>query len=612
MSEPAAPRQEDTGHIVRRLAGIAWEYRSDCLSLLGLQLLLTGLTVAILALTGAGIDVVRHAVEPDAPVSGLTGWLQSHLIGNDALKACLYLAALILLVAIGRAGLSYAYTIQSVRFLHGRVVVGMRARVYSKLQQLSFRFFDANASGSIINRVTADAHSIRLFIEGVVLQVAIISLTLAVCATYMFLTDWRLTLACLSLLPLQVWYAIRFSGRVRPAYEENRKLMDDLVLGFSESIQGVQTVKGLAAEERAKGDFARRNEAVRSQKQKVIGEVASFWPVVDGLSQLSLCILLGYGGWLFAQGQLALGTGLVTFAALLQQFAGQVATVATVVDNAQVALTGARRIFEILDTEPGVASRPEARSPGRFLGKVTFEGVSFEYRENNSVLRDISFTANPGERIAIAGATGSGKSALLSLIPRFYDPRSGRVTLDGHDLRDLPLAELRRQVGFVFQDNFLFSNTVAANIAFGHPDADRARIERAARIAGADGFIRELSEGYDSLLGESGVNLSGGQRQRLAIARALLLEPTVLLLDDPTSAIDPETEREILEAMEAAMEGRTTFIVAHRLATLRSADRILVLERGRLAQVGNHDELMAQDGPYRRGILVQTEGTAVP
>lgn len=612
MPEPAAPRQDDIGRIVRRLAGIAWEYRRDCLSLLGLQLLLTSLTVVVLALAGAGIDVVRHAMDPTSAVTGLTSWLMTHLLGDDPLGACLRLAALILVIALIRAALSYVYTLTSVRFLHGRVVVGMRARVYSKLQQLSFRFFDANASGSIINRVTADAHSIRLFIEGVVLQVAIITLTLAVCSAYMLLTDWRLTLACLSLLPLQVWYAIRFSRRVRPAYEENRKLMDDLVLGFSESIQGVQTVKGLAAEERAKADFARRNEAVRGQKQQVIGEVALFWPVIDGLSQLSLCMLLGYGGWMFAQGELALGTGLVAFAALLQQFAGQVATVATVVDNAQVALTGARRIFEILDTEPGVMSRPGARSPGRFLGRVAFEQVAFEYRENNSVLHDISFVAEPGERIAIAGATGSGKSALLSLIPRFYDPSSGRVTLDGHDLRGLPLSELRRQVGFVFQENFLFSNTVAANIAFGHPDANRERIERAARIAGADGFIRELPEGYDSLLGESGVNLSGGQRQRLAIARALLLEPTVLLLDDPTSAIDPETEREILEAMEAAMEGRTTFIVAHRLATLRSADRILVLERGRLVQVGKHEALMTVDGPYRRAIQVQTEGGIQP
>jgi ATP-binding cassette subfamily B protein len=256
-----------------------------------------------------------------------------------------------------------------------------------------------------------------------------------------------------------------------------------------------------------------------------------------------------------------------------------------------------------------VASLPAARSPGRFLGEVAFEDVSFEYRENDTVLHRLSFRARPGSRIAIAGATGAGKSALLSLIPRFYDPRSGRVTLDGHDLRDLPLPELRRQVGMVFQENFLFSNTIAANIAFGHPDASQARIERAAKVAGAHGFITALPEGYETYLGEGGVNLSGGQRQRLAIARALLLEPTVLLLDDPTSAIDPETEREILEAMESAMEGRTTFIVAHRLSTLRRADLILVLERGRLIQSGTHAELMAQDGQYRRAILVQSEGT---
>jgi ATP-binding cassette subfamily B protein len=606
MAEPAAAPAEPGRSVLRRLAGIAWEYRADCLLLLGLQLVLTGLTVAILALTGAGIDLVRWVSEAHAEPPAHLGWLPT----GSGLEACLWLAGLILLLAAIRAALSYAYGVASVRFLHGRVVVGLRARVYAKLQQLSFRFFDTNASGSIINRVTADAHSVRLFIEGVILQVAIIGLTLATCAAYMLATDWRLTLACLALLPLQVAYAIRFSRRVRPAYEENRERMDRLVLGFSETLQGIQAVKGLAGEERARAAFAARNEDVRAQKQVVIGEIALFWPVIDGLNHLSLCILLGFGGWMVVQGELALGTGLVAFAALLQQFAGQVATVATVVDNAQVALTGAKRIFEVLDTEPGVASKAGARSPGRFLGRVAFENVSFEYRERDTVLRDLSFVAEPGQRIAVAGATGSGKSALLSLIPRFYDPRAGRVTLDGHDLRDLPLPELRRQVGVVFQDNFLFSNTIAANIAFGHPEASRERIERAARVAKADAFIRELPEGYDTLLGESGVNLSGGQRQRLAIARALLLEPTVLLLDDPTSAIDAETEREILSAMEAAMEGRTTFIVAHRLATLRRADRILVLDRGRLAQSGTHDELMAADGPYRRAILVQTEGGA--
>jgi ATP-binding cassette subfamily B protein len=548
--------------------------------------------------------LVRWAADPTAPAPANLHWLPS----GSALASCGWLAGLILALAAIRAVLSYAYGVASVRFLHGQIVVGLRAKVYAQLQQLSFRYFDTNASGSIINRVTADAHSIRLFIEGVVLQVAIIVLTLGACAAYMFATDWRLTLACLAFLPLQIAFAIRFSRRVRPAYEENRERMDKLVLAFSETVQGVQTVKGLASEPRSLATFAARNEDVRKQKQQVIGEVATFWPVIDGINHLSLAVLLGYGGWRVMEGELALGSGLVAFAALLQQFAGQVATVATVVDNAQISMTGAKRIFEILDTEPGVASRPDARSPGRFLGRIAFEKVAFDYRERDTVLRDLSFVAEPGQRIAIAGATGSGKSALLSLIPRFYDPRSGRVTLDGHDLRDLPLPELRRQVGMVFQDNFLFSNTVAANIAFGHPDASRERIERAAKIAKADTFIRELPEGYDTLLGESGVNLSGGQRQRLAIARALLLEPTVLLLDDPTSAIDAETERDILEAMESAMEGRTTFIVAHRLATLRRADRILVLERGRLVQSGNHQELMACEGPYRRAILVQSEG----
>jgi len=427
----------------------------------------------------------------------------------------------------------------------------------------------------------------------------------------MLRTDWRLTLACLAVLPLQIWFAIRFSKKVRPAYEENRDLMDRMVLGFSENVQGIQVVKGFALEPRVMGRFAGWSEDIRLQKRKVFGEIALFWPVIDGLNRLSMAILIGYGGWMVARGEIALGTGLVAFAGLLQQFSTQVTTLAAVVDNAQVSLAGAKRIFEILDTDPGVATEPGAASPGRFLGRVAFENVSFEYQENDSVLHELSFVAEPGQRIAIAGATGAGKSALLSLIPRFYDPRSGRVTLDGHDIRALPLPELRRQVGMVFQENFLFSNTIAANIAFGHPDATQERIERAARIAGAHAFIMALPEGYETFLGEGGVNLSGGQRQRIAIARALLLEPTVLLLDDPTSAIDPETEKEIMEAMEAAMVGRTTFIVAHRLSTLRRADQILVLEHGKLVQVGTHAQLMAQDGHYRRAILVQSEGVVV-
>ena len=425
----------------------------------------------------------------------------------------------------------------------------------------------------------------------------------------MFRTDWRLTLACLSVLPFQIWFAIRFSRKVRPAYEENRELMDRMVLGFSENVQGIQVVKGFALEPRVQGRFAGWSEAIRVQKRKVFTEVALFWPVIDGLNRL----LDGHPH------RLRRLDGRARRARPRHRPGRLRRPAATVLRPGDDARLGRRQRAGLLGgrethlRDPGHRSgRGEteagASSPGRFVGRVAFENVSFEFQDNATVLRDLSFVAEPGQRIAIAGATGAGKSALLSLIPRFYDPRSGRVTLDGHDIRRLPLPELRRQVGMVFQENFLFSNTIAANIAFGHPEATQERIERAARIAGAHDFIKALPEGYETFLGEGGVNLSGGQRQRIAIARALLLEPTVLFLDDPTSAIDPETEKEIMEAMESAMAGRTTFIVAHRLSTLRRADLILVLDRGRLAQVGTHAQLMAEDGHYRRAILVQSEG----
>ncbi|MEY3853634.1 MAG: hypothetical protein RI910_2614, partial [Verrucomicrobiota bacterium] len=429
-ADPAPPTPDARDATLRRLLRIAWSYRADCLQLLGLQLAVVFLTVAVVALAGVGIDFVRHCADRTVPAPALPFFVPADATDKAVF---VWLGAGILVAAVLRATLAFVFGLVSVRFLHGRIVVNLRSQVFAKLQQLSFRFFDSNASGSIINRVTSDAHAIRLFIEGVVLQLAIIALTLAACAAYMFRTDWRLTLACLSVLPFQVWFAIRFSRKVRPAYEENRELMDRMVLGFSENVQGIQVVKGFALEPRVQGRFAGWSEAIRVQKRKVFTEVALFWPVIDALNRLSMAVLIGYGGWMVARGELALGTGLVAFAGLLQQFSAQVTTLASVVDNAQVSLAGAKRIFEILDTDPGVETEAGASSPGRFVGRVAFENVSFEFQDNATVLRDLSFVAEPGQRIAIAGATGAGKSALLSLIPRFYDPRSGRVTLDGHD-----------------------------------------------------------------------------------------------------------------------------------------------------------------------------------
>jgi ATP-binding cassette subfamily B protein len=290
---------------------------------------------------------------------------------------------------------------------------------------------------------------------------------------------------------------------------------------------------------------------------------------------------------------------------MLQQFSAQIANIAAVANSMQESLTGARRVFEVLDAPLEIVNAPDPMWLPRVWGRVTFEHVWFD-PGTEPVLHDVSFEVQPGQCVAVVGPTGSGKSALLSLIPRFYDPSKGRLLIDGVDIRNLELSAARRNVGLVFQESFLFSTTVAANIAFGVPGATREQIEKAARIASAHDFILELPKGYDTILGEGGSGLSGGQRQRLAIARAVLLDPAILLLDDPTASIDAETEHEIVQAMQSAMLGRTTFIVAHRLSTLRNADLVIVLDRGRIVQMGTHEDLLRRDGYYATAARLQT------
>ncbi len=591
--------------VIRRLLALSWRYRRECIKVFVYQLILVVMGLGGLGLTGLGIDYVRFQVQPgvNPPHWPLRLVPPATWTPMNVLMA---IAAVMLALAMLRALLTYASSVAVAVLMERYIVVEMRASVYEKLQRLSFRFYDANETGSIINRVTGDSRAVANFVNNVLIQGVIMVLLLVTYISFMLVVHARLALACLATVPLLWVIAAAFSRAVQPGYARNRQLVDRMILHVAETAEGIQTIKGFAREREQFQIFEASNEAVRVQQQNIFWRVSLFVPGTGMLTLINITVLLAYGGHLVITGELALGTGMVVFAALLQQFSAQVLNITQIANTIQQSLVGARRVFEVLDAPVEIVNPRDATPLPRARGAIRFENVSFGYNgTENPELQDITFDASPGECIAILGPTGSGKTTLLSLIPRFYDPQRGRVLIDGIDVRHIDLDDLRRNVGLVFQESFLFSNTVAANIAFGHPNATREEIERAATIAAAHEFIITLPKGYDTLLGEGGKDLSGGQRQRLAIARALLLDPAILLLDDPTAAVDPETEKEILEAIENAMRGRTTFIVANRMSTLRRAHRILVLEDGRIVQVGTHDELMSRAGAYRRTAELQ-------
>ncbi|NLF31263.1 MAG: ABC transporter ATP-binding protein [Planctomycetes bacterium] len=568
------------------------------------------MTLLVLALSGLsfvglGLDVIRHAASHGSvPAPAWPLHLRPPDTWDPRLTVAL-IAACVLVFALLRALINGWYTVAMSDLTQGRIVVDLRAQIYDKLQRLSFRFYDSNAVGSIINRVTGDVQQTRMFVDGVLMQTLILTISLATYFVYMAFIHLPLTLACLASTPGIFLLARRFSRVVQPAYRRERELFDDLVMGVNEAVNGAAVIKGFAREGHEVARFVERSRRLTGQKQWIFWRATTYPQAISLLTQLNLVVLLAYGGILVVRGELPLGMGMVVFAGLLQQFSAQVSNLANVANSMQQSLTGARRVFEVLDTPVEILSPAAARPLGSDRFEVELRNVTFGYDPAAPVLREVSLVARPGQVVAILGQTGAGKSTLLSLVPRFYDPQDGAVFVEGKDVRDLELTDLRRRVGVVFQESFLFSASIAENIAFGHPEATRGQIEAAAKVAMAHQFIMDLPDGYDTLLREAGSNLSGGQRQRLAIARAVLLEPAILLLDDPTAAVDPQTEGEILDAMESAMAGRTTFVVAHRLGTLMRADTVAMLHRGRIVQTGTHAELMRQGGPYRMTVGYQ-------
>ncbi|MBI1901001.1 MAG: ABC transporter ATP-binding protein [Planctomycetia bacterium] len=579
------------------MLALGWQYRTPALGVVLFQMVLVAMSLCGLGLAGLGIDYIRHQLDaasgpPKFPlgVSPPTSWAPWHVVAA--------IAAGVLAVALVNTLLRYFASVASAG-LSQRLLLQLRSDVYDKLQRQSFRFFDAANSSSLINRAAGDVNAVRAFIDGVVIKVLTVGLSLAVYLAYMLSVHPGLTAACLASTPLLWLGAALFSRRVQPEYRKSSELADGVILTLVENIQGISVVKGFARERQEIQKFREANRRVRDQKRRIFWRISTYQPLMGLVTQINMLVLIGYGGYLVIHGEMPLGAGLFVFANLLHEFANQVGQITNIANTIQSSLVAAERVFEVLDTPVEIKSATGAVRLPRCRGEISFDDVTFAYKPGEIVLQNVSLEVRPGECLGIVGETGAGKSTLLALLSRFYDVSAGAVRIDGHDLRSLDLTDLRRNIGIVFQENFLFSNTVAANIAFGHPEATRDEIERAARLAAAHEFIAALPEGYDTVVGEYGANLSGGQRQRLAIARALLLDPAILVLDDATASVDPEVEHEIQQSIEGALAERTTLIVSNRISSLMRADRIVVLREGRIIQTGTPPELLAHEGYYR-------------
>jgi ATP-binding cassette subfamily B protein len=557
-----------------RLLGFLRPYKRGVVWSLVLAALAMACTVAIPWLTGRAVDRISAHDE-----AGLR-MLAIGVVGFAAAR--LVLSVLRRLVA-GQVSLAIEYDLRNL--------------IYAHLQRLELGFFAGQQTGQLMSRATVDLSSVRFFLGYGLVFILQSGLTILLAAVAMFLL--QPTLAALALLPVPfvVLVAARYGHRSRPALQEVQQRIAEVTAEVEENISGVRVVKAFAAERRQLDRFRGAVARVFVQSMHATRLRAFYNPFLAFLPNLGLAVILLVGGRQVVNGSLSLGD-FTAFYTYLLMLIGPMRMLGVALGMAQRATASGARLLEILDREPLIASPPGAQPLPRGRGRVELRDVTFGYGHGAASLRDVSLVVEPGSTVALVGATGSGKTTLVQLLPRLYDPQQGAVLIDGADVRTLDVVSLRSQIAIVDDDPFLFSDTVGANISYGRPDATREEIERAAERAQAAGFIAELPDGYDTRVGERGLTLSGGQRQRMAIARAFLADPRILVLDDATSSVDASTEREIKAALREVMAGRTTFVIAHRLSTIALADDIVVLERGRIAARGSHDELLRESELY--------------
>ncbi len=492
----------------------------------------------------------------------------------------------------------------------GRTVRDIRADLFARTQTLPLRFFDRRAHGDLMSRLTNDVENINLVLTDSATQLVSGVLGMIGVAAVMFWLNPNLALVSIATISVLTLTLTRWiASRTRDGFRAQQAALGDLNGLIEETISGQRVVKAYGREGATIAQFDSANAEVRVAATRAQTLAGYMGPLLNMTGNIGLAIVAGTGGWLAVRGLATVGT-IAAFITYTRQFSRPLTDIATLYNTIQSAVAGAERVFAIIDEEPEIDAPTSTADPARLAGSVVFDRVSFGYDPGVPVLRDVSLTAQPGQLIALIGPTGAGKTTVVNLLTRFYEIDSGQITIDGRDLRTIPKDELRRQLGIVLQDTYLFSGTVADNIRYGRLDATDEEVIAAATLANADGFIRRLPHGYATPLSERASNLSQGQRQLLAIARAVLADPAILILDEATSSVDTRTERQIQEAMLRLMAGRTSFVIAHRLSTIRDADQILVVHGGTIIERGTHDDLLAQNGFYATLYTNQFRATA--
>ena len=484
------------------------------------------------------------------------------------------------------------------------VIIDIRAAGFKKLQRLSVSFYDKNKTGTIMSYVTNDVNALQSAMVENTIEMITEGFILIGSVVAMIYLDWRLTLFTVCTFPVVLWFMEFFGKKIRKTGGRIQECTADITSVLQESVASARVIKSFVREDYEVDRFDVENRANFRANMKNAQLMATLTPVVELVAAIGVTMIIWYGGNNVINGTITAGS-LVAFLTYAVNISNPIKRLTRVIGNIQKALAAAQRVFMIIDMPEEIAESRDAKQLPEVSGKVEFQNVSFAYDDKGNVITDLSFSVKPGEVIAIVGPSGAGKSTIANLLPRFYDVNKGDIKIDGHSVREVTLDSLREQVGIVPQETMLFNGSVYNNILYGRLDATKEEIEAAAKAANAHDFIMQLTDGYETKLGDRGVNLSGGQRQRIAIARAILKNPRILILDEATSALDTESERVVQEALDRLMVGRTSFVIAHRLSTVKNADKILVLEKGNLVESGTHDELLALDGLYAHLYKIQ-------